>query len=253
MKKIIVTESQFNALLESQILMESIFEVESIDEFKKEIYKYVKRMLMLGMSVSAIYSAINNYCDNNNVSDNMKQAALGIVNNIPSSTVDKSQQVRDDNTTKGDWVLADNKTIATVYNAVPDQCNGDFGRTASMFRLNLNDVLSQRVIAMERTFMSRLGLNYGDVVYIEGTGEYDGIWQIQDTMNKRFAGQRKIDILVPDKIKNGMWRDIKLYKLKDKSKTEVYRSKLAPQLSPTESKRQVAQKKQELIRKKQRG
>ena len=108
------------------------------------------------------------------------------------------------------------KTKTTVYNAIPEQCNADFGHTASMFRLNLNDVLSQRVIAMERTFMSRLGLKYGDVVYLEGVGEYDGVWQIQDTMNKKYAGQRKIDILVPNHIKGGLWKNVKIYTLKDK-------------------------------------
>ena len=99
-----------------------------------------------------------------------------------------------------------------------------------MFRLNLNDVLSHRIIAMERTFMKELGLAYGDVVKIEGTGKWDGVWQIQDTMNKRFAGQHKIDILVPNNIKLGQWNNIKLYVLKDKSLTSNYRSQMAPQI-----------------------
>ena len=48
---------------------------------------------------------------------------------------------------------------------------------------------------MERTMMNKYGLKYGSIVRIEGTGVYDGEYQIQDTMNKRFAGQEKIDIL----------------------------------------------------------
>ena len=116
-----------------------------------------------------------------------------------------------------------------------------------MFRLNLNDVLSQRVIAMERTFMHKLGLKYGDVVYIYGTDKYDGVWQIQDTMNKRFSGQNKIDILVPNNIKLGQWDNVKLYVLKDKSLTDQYRSKMAPQISEKELKQQVMQKKKEFI------
>ena len=98
------------------------------------------------------------------------------------------------------WSEVSNDALATVYNAVPSQCNNDVLHTASMFKLNLGDVLSQRVIAMERTFMKELGLKYGDVVYVEGTGKWDGPWQIQDTMNKRFAGMHKIDILVPSNI-----------------------------------------------------
>ena len=253
MSRIIINESQFNMLLESQLINESIFEVESLEEFKAEIKKYIKRMLMVGMSVSAIYSVINKYCDNHQVSDNVKQAALGMVNSIPQSTPIKTLETQDEVETKGDWKLVDNKTTATVYNAVPEQCNADFGHTASMFRLNLNDVLSQRVIAMERTFMSRLGLKYGDVVYLEGVGEYDGVWQIQDTMNKKYAGQRKIDILVPNHIKGGLWQNVKIYTLKDKSMTDIYKAKMAPQLSKAENQRQVQQMKQKLLMKNKRG
>ena len=110
----------------------------------------------------------------------------------------------------GRWKLVSDDTLATVYNAVPAQCNKDVVHTASMFKLNLADVLSQRVIAMERTFMAELGLKYGDVVYVEGTEKWDGPWQIQDTMNKRFAGMHKIDILVPRNIRVGKWNGVKI-------------------------------------------
>ena len=110
----------------------------------------------------------------------------------------------------GNWKLVSDDTIATVYNAVPSQCNNDVVHTASMFKLNLGNVLSQRVIAMERTFMKELGLKYGDVVYVEGTEKWDGPWQIQDTMNKRFAGMHKIDILVPRNIRTGKWSGVKI-------------------------------------------
>lgn len=234
MKQIILTESQFHTLIESQVIIESIFEVSSIREFKQEVRKLIRRLLLSGMSVAAIISMINNYCEKHHIPDETKKEVLSAVNDIPEET-----------NPMADWKLVDSKTIATVYNAVPAQCNGDFGHTASMFRLNLNDVLSQRVIAMERTYMQKLGLKYGDVVYIEGTGKYDGVWQIQDTMNKRFAGQHKIDILVPNNIKYGQWDNVNLYVLKDKSLTDSYRSEMAPQISEKELRMQVAQKKQE--------
>ena len=219
-----MTESQFN------ILVESIFEVTSLEEFKHEAKKYVKRMLLAGLSVVTIYSILSKYCDNHNIPEDTKQEVL--------SDIEENKPV-------SDWVLVDDSTIATVYNAVPAQCNDDFGNTASMFRLNLEDLLSQRIIAMERTYMNKLGLKYGDVVRIEGTSGYDGEWQIQDTMNKRFAGQHKIDILVPDNIRYGAWEGVKLYVLKDKSLTNKYRSQMAPQVSKAESKRQVEAKKLE--------
>ena len=234
MKQVILTESQFHTLIESQVIIESIFEVSSVREFKQEARKLIRKLLLTGMSVAAIISMINNYCEENHIPDETKEEVLSTVNDMPEET-----------NPMADWKLVDSKTIATVYNAVPAQCNGDFGHTASMFRLNLNDVLSQRVIAMERTYMQKLGLKYGDVVYIEGTNGYDGVWQIQDTMNKRFAGQHKIDILVPNNIKYGSWDNVNLYVLKDKSLTDSYRSEMAPQISEKELRMQVAQKKQE--------
>lgn len=234
MKQVILTESQFYTLIESQVIIESIFEASSVREFKQEVRKLIRRLLLTGMSAAAIISMINNYCEENHIPDETKKEVLSAVNDIPEET-----------NPMADWKLVDSKTIATVYNAVPAQCNGDFGHTASMFRLNLNDVLSQRVIAMERTYMQKLGLKYGDVVYIEGTNGYDGVWQIQDTMNKRFAGQHKIDILVPNNIKYGSWDNVNLYVLKDKSLTDSYRSEMAPQISEKELRMQVAQKKQE--------
>lgn len=129
-----------------------------------------------------------------------------------------------------DWVLVAENVEGTVYNAVPEQCDNDPMYTASMFRLNLDDVYSHKIIAMERTFMATLGLKYGDVVKIEGTGTWDGVWQIQDTMNSKFAGQKKIDFLVPEEIKVGKWNTIKLYSLTDKSNTYIYKNNMAPQV-----------------------
>lgn len=110
------------------------------------------------------------------------------------------------------WNLIADDVTATVYNAVPSQCNDDPVHTASMFRLDLDNVESHRIIAMERTMMAEYGISYGDTVLVTGTGRYDGLWQVQDTMNKRFAGQHKIDFLVPKHIRHGKWQNIRVYK-----------------------------------------
>ena len=98
-----------------------------------------------------------------------------------------------------------------------------------MFRLDTTNVYSHRIIAMERTFMSELGLKYGDIVKVEGTGKWDGVWQIQDTMNKKYAGKKKIDFLVPNHIRYGKWSEVKLYGLINKEKTYLYKNNMAPQ------------------------
>lgn len=128
-----------------------------------------------------------------------------------------------------EWTLVSENVEGTVYNAVPDQCDDDCLYTASMFRLNLDNVYSHRIIAMERTFIKELGLKYGDVVKVEGTGMWDGVWQIQDTMNKKFAGRKKIDFLVPNEYKTGFWKNIKLYVLTNKENTTIYLKNMAPQ------------------------
>ena len=255
MKQIILTESQFDMFLESSIILESIFNTNSINKIKS----YIEKLLFAGASIATIYVMVRDFCDTNNVPEETKAQVLSIVEELPQNnkmevqpveTLKKTEVKKDINPLLKDWKLVDSNTLATVYNAIPAQCNGDFGHTASMFRLNLYDILPQRIIAMERTFMSKLGLNYGDVVYIEGTGKYDGVWQIQDTMNKRFAGQHKIDILVPENIKYGQWENVKIYTLKDKEMTKAYRSKMAPQVSKQELARQVKAKKAEFAKKK---
>lgn len=143
------------------------------------------------------------------------------------------------------WKLVSEDTEATVYNAVPKQCNKDFGFTASMFYLDLYDIESHKIIAMERTFMKEIGVTYGDVVKIEGTGKYDGVYQIQDTMNKRFAGQHKIDILVNENVKYGKWNNVKIYILNDKSITKMYTSFFKPKISKKENKKQMIRKRKE--------
>lgn len=181
-------------------------------------------LLLSACVVGYLYLPSDVFNSSDNISvDNIKRH---IINNVPENIISNL----DSNINReSDWELVSDKVEATVYNAVPEQCDKDCMYTASMFRLNLNDVYSHRIIAMERTFIKELGLKYGDVVKIEGTGRWDGVWQVQDTMNKKFAGKKKIDILVPDNVKTGKWNNIKLYVLTNKENTNIYKHNMAPQ------------------------
>ena len=235
-KQIIITENSFTLLTEAILLESSIFEASSIDEIKS----ILKRMIAKGFIISAalIGSIVAYYNltqeEAKDIVQTVKNEQKAITNN---DTTNKKENIK----SSSPWKLAASDVIATVYNAVPSQCNNDFGTTASMFRLNLHDVSSHRIIAMERTFMKELGLKYGDVVRIEGTGKYDGEYQIQDTMNKRFAGMHKIDILVPDNVRLGKWNNVKLYVLKDKNLSSKIKDKMAPSISKAESIKQMNQ------------
>ena len=61
--------------------------------------------------------------------------------------------------------------------------------------------------------LKKYNLEYGDLIKLEGTEGFDGVYQIQDLMNKRFKGKNKIDILVNNDIKSGKWNNVKVYKL----------------------------------------
>ena len=109
------------------------------------------------------------------------------------------------------WLLISASTTATVYNATPEQCGNHPTVTASGRRIE-GDVSELRILAMERTMMARHGIHYGDTVLVRGTGKYDGEWVVEDTMSARYAGQDKVDFLVPADVRQGKWENVEVYK-----------------------------------------
>lgn len=224
--KLILTEQQLTTILCEEALMESMFHK---GMSFSEILSAVKTLGKKGLLTASIIMNIVLMFGLNNA----QKMALENVAKVEQAIENKKSC--EFNAEEGKWEKnpaawseVSNDALATVYNAVPSQCNNDVLHTASMFKLNLGDVLSQRVIAMERTFMKELGLKYGDVVYVEGTGKWDGPWQIQDTMNKRFAGMHKIDILVPRNIKTGKWNGVKISIPTSEQFKEHAKSMMAP-------------------------
>lgn len=224
--KLLITESNKH-ILKEEVILESILDGKNVNEILHNVLVYAKK----GILTAATLGMVISYC---NLSD---EVAEDLKNKV--AQIEQSNSNDDDSEVGGNWNLVSNNVIGTVYNAVPEQCDDDCGVTASGFRLNLFDVFSHRIIAMERTFMKKLGLEFGDVVKIEGTGKYDGVFQVQDLMNKRFSGMEKIDILLPKEVKYGQWDDLTLYTLNDKSKHDLYKSKLANQISKSRLSQQI--------------
>lgn len=110
------------------------------------------------------------------------------------------------------WLLISTSTTATVYNAVPEQCNDQPAVTASGRHIDTERVEELRILAMERTMMARYGIQYGDTVLVRGAGAYDGEWVVEDTMHPRNAGLDKIDFLVPESVRLGKWENVEVYK-----------------------------------------
>lgn len=112
------------------------------------------------------------------------------------------------------WILISTITTATVYNAEPAQCNSDYTVTASGYKIDTANVHRLRIVAMERTMMEKFFVSYGDTIYVKCAGPYEGEWLVHDTMNKKYAGQHRIDFLVPNNVKSGKWSGVCVYKRK---------------------------------------
>ena len=56
--------------------------------------------------------------------------------------------------------------------------------------------------------LEQKGLTFGVKVKITGAGDLDGIWTVQDRMNKRW--KNRIDFLVCKTMKGGKWENVKV-------------------------------------------
>jgi 3D (Asp-Asp-Asp) domain-containing protein len=104
---------------------------------------------------------------------------------------------------------SDRVVTSTVYNAVPEQTNSDPGHTASMFKLDLSNPYKHRIIAVSRDLLIEFPM--GTRVEVSGTS-YDGVYTVEDKMNKRY--NNRIDILINVGMKIGKWENVKITKLK---------------------------------------
>ena len=96
---------------------------------------------------------------------------------------------------------------ATIYHADPRQTNADFLTTASLKKINPDNPQGHRWIAVSRD-LEPLGFTFGTKVCVEGAGDLDGEWTVQDRMNKRW--KHRIDFLVNKDMKYGKWDKVKL-------------------------------------------
>jgi 3D (Asp-Asp-Asp) domain-containing protein len=100
---------------------------------------------------------------------------------------------------------------ATIYHAVPAQTDSTPFITASGAVIEECCAGTHRWIAVSRDLEDE-GLFFGAKVYVTGTGVFDGIWTVQDRMNKRWT--RRIDFLVDKDVTGGKWEDVEVRLLK---------------------------------------
>jgi 3D (Asp-Asp-Asp) domain-containing protein len=109
------------------------------------------------------------------------------------------------------FILLSLIVTATVYNADPKQCNADYLTTASLKKIDRVNPSKHRWIAVSRD-LEKLGYTFGTEVIVECCCEYDGVWTVEDRMNKRYT--KRIDFLVDNHIKLGKWDSVTIRKYK---------------------------------------
>lgn len=104
-------------------------------------------------------------------------------------------------------IIAIHLVMATVYNAVPAQTDSTPLITASNKHIDADNPGKHKWIAVSRD-LEKLGFTFGVEVCVENAGAMNGIWTVEDRMNKRF--KNKIDFLVDNSIILGKWSNVKI-------------------------------------------
>jgi 3D (Asp-Asp-Asp) domain-containing protein len=75
-----------------------------------------------------------------------------------------------------------------------------------MFELDLSNPAKHRIIAISRDLETKFPM--GSRVCIENAGKMNGVWYVEDRMNKRFTN--RIDFLVNTTQRYGKWKRVKV-------------------------------------------
>ena len=83
----------------------------------------------------------------------------------------------------------------TMYQPVRRQTDSTPNILADGTRIRTQDASNYKFIAVSRNLLKRWGgwLDFGDFILLKGTDHKDGVYQVRDTMNKRWVN--RIDIL----------------------------------------------------------
>jgi len=100
----------------------------------------------------------------------------------------------------------------TMYHPVSRQTDSTPNILADGTRIKVHQASEYRFIAVSRNLLKRHGgwLNYQDFILLKGTDGKDGVYQVRDTMNKRFVN--RVDILESPGTKPYKFVDAKISK-----------------------------------------
>ena len=100
----------------------------------------------------------------------------------------------------------------TMYQPVRYQTDSTPNILADGTRIRTQEASDYKFIAVSRNLLKRSGgwLDFGDFVLLKGTLNKDGVYQVRDTMNKRFVN--RIDILESPGVKPYKYEKAKIVK-----------------------------------------
>ena len=101
----------------------------------------------------------------------------------------------------------------TMYEPVRYQTDSTPNILADGTRIRVHKASEYRFIAVSRNLLKRHGgfLDYGDFILLKGTNQKkDGVYQVRDTMNKRFVN--RIDILESPGVQPYMFQEAQIVK-----------------------------------------
>ena len=101
----------------------------------------------------------------------------------------------------------------TMYQPVYPQTDMTPNITADGTRFRISKASEYKFVALSRNLLKRWGggFDYGDFIYIKGTKDKDGVYQVRDTMNAKYVNY--VDILESDHIKPYKYENVHIYKM----------------------------------------
>ena len=116
-----------------------------------------------------------------------------LLNNI--NTLNEEIKVLKQNGYCENYKIQSFDVTVTTYNPTRAQCDNTPNQTADGTIIKPWKATEYRYVALSRDLLSRWGgpFEYGDYIIIEGTGKWDGVYQVRDTMNPKWTN--RVDIL----------------------------------------------------------
>jgi hypothetical protein len=109
----------------------------------------------------------------------------------------------------------------TIYNPEEGQCDADPLITANNSRIDLDKLRRNEIrwMALSRDLLKRWNgaFNYGDTVLLQaGDASIDGLWVINDNMNKRFKNRGDL-LFHKESRSTGIWKNVRINRLDKKT------------------------------------